>query len=225
MPVSKSSYHHGDLRRKFIETTLQVIAQKGVSAVTMREISGLNGVSRMAAYRHFKNKHELLCAVAEQGFLAIAHKYEDFLSTPDVSPLEALQALGRLYVEFALENPSLYRLMFGSALTKEERPVSMREAAGRAFGHLPQTVARCQEQGYLRSGSSLAVASILWSMMHGLASLLMDGQLQTESYEDGFPIFLTANLGKQQTGHDRILDLAIEVLLYGLVPRPEGPAS
>lgn len=60
-------------------------------------------------------------------------------------------------------------------------------------------------------------------MMHGLATLLMDGQLQTENYEDGFPIFLTADLGRQQRYAGKVLAEVVEVLFMGLVPRPDGP--
>jgi AcrR family transcriptional regulator len=216
-------YHHKDLRRQVIATTLQIITEGGVDGVTMREVSQRIGVSRTAPYRHFKNKHDLLCAVAEEGFQTIAERYEAIVAQDWSNALETLEALGRAYVEFALENPALYRLMFGSLLTREERPPSMRETAGKAFGHLPATVARCQAQGRIRPGSSLALASTLWSMMHGLASLLMDGQLQTENYEDGFPIFLTADLGRQQRYAGKVMDVVVEVLFQGLIPRPDGP--
>lgn len=225
MTAPHSPYHLGDLRRKLIATTLQIITEQGVDSVTMREVSQRIGVSRTAAYRHFKNKHEMLCAVAEEGFRAIAERYEAIVAQDRPNPLETLEALGRAYVEMALANPALYRLMFGSLLTRDERPASMRETAGRAFGHLPATVARCQAQGLIRPGSSLALASTLWSMTHGLATLLMDGQLQTENYEDGFPIFLTADLGRQQKYAGKVLDEVVEVLFQGLIPRPEKPAS
>lgn len=154
MTAPHRPYHLGDLRRRLIATTLQIITEEGVDSVTMREISQSIGVSRTAAYRHFKNKHALLCAVAEEGFRTIAERYEAIVARDRPDALETLEALGRSYVELALANPSLYRLMFGSLLTREERPPSMRDTASRVFGHLPATVARCQAQGRIRPGSS-----------------------------------------------------------------------
>jgi AcrR family transcriptional regulator len=225
MPAPHGPYHHSDLRRQLIASALEIISAQGVASLTMRELSRINDVSRMAAYRHFKNKHDLLCAVAEEGFRIIAERYQAIVAQTRADALETLEALGRAYVAFALENPALYRLMFGSLLTREERPPSMREMAGQAFGHLPATVALCQAQGRIRPGSSLALASTLWSTMHGLATLLMDGQLQTENYEDGFPIFLTADLGRQQKYAGKVLDAVVEVLFQGLVPRPQAPTT
>ncbi len=223
MKDGRKPYHHGDLPRQLVLRALDLIATQGVAAVTMRELSQIIGVSRMAAYRHFKNKHELLCAVAEHGFREIAHRYEAIVAQDHASALDALIDLGRTYVAFALENPELYRLMFGSELIHQPRPASMQAAATQAFSMLPATVARCQAQGLVRSGSSQAIASMLWSMMHGLSSLLIDGQLQTGGNEDGMPIFLTDNLGRRQEGFGKIVDLVVEMLFHGLTPRPGEP--
>lgn len=221
MKDGRKPYHHGDLPRQLVLRALDLIATQGMAAVTMRELSQMIGVSRMAAYRHFKNKHELLCAVAEHGFREIAQRYETILARDHPNALDALEDLGRTYVAFALENPELYRLMFGSELIHQPRPVAMQAAAAQAFGMLPATVARCQAQGRIRPGSSRAIASMLWSMMHGLSSLLIDGQLQTGGDEDGMPIFLTDNLGQRQEKHGKIMDLVVEMLFQGLAPRPE----
>lgn len=220
MADQQQPYHHKDLRRHLIDTAREIIATEGVASLTMRELSQRNNVSRMAAYRHFKDKHDLLCAVAEEGFLAIAERYEACIAAHQDQPVETLLALGRIYVQSALECPPLYRLMFGPLLTRRERPPSLREAARRAFGHLLATVELCQDLGLLRPGSSQALASLLWSMMHGFASLLMDGQLQTEGCEDGFPVLLTDNLGKLPKEPGKLLDLASESMLWGLAPTP-----
>jgi AcrR family transcriptional regulator len=189
----------------------------------MREVSQRLGVSHTAAYRHFKNKHALLCAVAEYGFHSLADGSEALVARHiQDDPLAALVAMGQGYVGFALANPALYRLMFGPDLTVESRPPSLQAAAARAYGILPELVARCQAQGQLRSGSSLVVASVLWSLMHGMVSLFMDGQLQTDTHADGRPIFVTDDLGRPQNNTDRLMDLMVEVMLLGLAQRPDA---
>lgn len=222
MKKGNTPYHHGDLPRTLVKTTLQIIAEQGLAGVTMREVSRRIGVSRTAAYRHYQNKQELLCAVAEQGFRDLADRFKAIVDQGGASALETLVAIGLGYLDYALANPALYRLMFGSTLTQTERPPSLRDAAEQAFGQFQTMVERGQAQGLFRAGDTLAYASILWSLMHGLARLLMDGQLQTENQGDGLPILLTDNLGKTQRDAGNLMAVVVDVLLLGLAPRDGG---
>lgn len=218
MTEKHGSYHHGDLRRALISTALELLADKGLDAVTMRELSQIIGVSRMAAYRHFKNKSELLCAVAEHGFGQMTERNEQIVANAGPRALDTLEAIGRAYVEFALAHPALYRLMFGPTLTKAERPDSLKSAAQAAFAPLTATVEKCQQQGSVRPGSSMAVAGFLWSSMHGISSLLVEGQLVTEGHEDSMPVFMTDSGGEMPLEAGKVLDLAVEVIFKGLAP-------
>lgn len=220
MAEKHSPYHHGDLRRALITTALTLLAEKGLESVTMRELSEDIGVSRMAAYRHFKNKNELLCAVAEKGFREIAEINQRILAQAGPDAMDTLEAIGRAYVGFALAHPALYRLMYGPTLTRTERPDSMRETAHDAFAPLVATVEKCQARGSIRPGSGMAIAGFLWSSMHGIASLLIEGQLITAGEEDSLPVFLTDGGGAMPKEAGKVLDLAVAVILKGLAPHP-----
>ena len=186
MTKNDKPFHHGNLRRALIETALATLGAQGVEALTMRGLSQAIGVSRTAAYRHFESKRDLLFAVAEEGFRTIERLNLGLMATAGPDALDILEAFGRAYLGFALESPALYRLLFGDELIGEDRPESMVAMRARAFGTLTDTFRRGQDQGRIRPGSVFAMASVMWSTMHGLACLLMDGQVQSYVLEHGW---------------------------------------
>ena len=155
-----------------------MIAEDGPQGVTMREIGRRVGVSRAAPYRHFPDKASLLVAVASAGFERLhARLAEVHADDPDAS-VERFRRLGEVYVRFALENPAHYRLMYGrDALLRQELP-ELREAANTLFEELVGVIARYQESGAIRADEPRTIAYITWGAVHGLASLLIDGQIQ-----------------------------------------------
>jgi AcrR family transcriptional regulator len=110
---SRSSYHHGDLRRALLDTALRLIAEEGSSSFTLREVARRAGVSHAAPYRHFANKTALLAAVAEEGFRTLRTRLLEAGTRLPAEPLARLQTLGVEYVRFAVEHPSHFRVMFG----------------------------------------------------------------------------------------------------------------
>src|ERR1700730_8522877 len=94
-------YHHGHLRPALIATGLEVIAEKGVRALTLREIGTRAGVSRTAAYRHFSSKAELLFAISEAGFQQFGDALEEAARGAVDGFIPRMRAMGLAYVRFA----------------------------------------------------------------------------------------------------------------------------
>src|SRR6478752_1849039 len=92
-PAKSRKYHHGNLREALIEAGLVLIAEKGVRALTLREIGARAGVSRMAAYRHFKNKEDLLLAISEAGFVRFGDKLENARRTAPANFADRITAM------------------------------------------------------------------------------------------------------------------------------------
>src|SRR5882724_331118 len=109
----KRSYHHGNLRAALIETGLELIAEQGVRALTLRELGKRARVSRMAAYRHFRDRAELLGAVQNAGFEQFADALERARLTAGDGFTARMQALSLAYVRFAREHPAYFEVMFG----------------------------------------------------------------------------------------------------------------
>ena len=193
------SYHHGDLRRALLDVASGVLAREGVSALTLRGLASGVGVSRTAPYRHFADKDALLEAVAAEGFARLEESVhlarEAGASTP-----EAFVRLAQTYVGFALEHPAHYRLMYGrEAISRRQRP-ALQTAADALYDELVAALTEAQKAGVVRAGDPGPLASVAWAQVHGLAMLLVEGQM--EAPEDAMA--LTA--------------LAARSLLDGLAP-------
>lgn len=221
MEPKQSKYHHGDLRRVLISTAEEIIASQGSDAVTLRQLSRRIGVSHTAVYRHFKNKHELLCALALEGFKELESRFQKIDPQDRMPPRRQISAIGKAYIEFALENPARFRVMFGHVLLNEERTPELREAATRSFNRLRMVIERGQKKGVIRSGDSLDLTSVGWSMAHGITQLLLDGQLAIINGGQATPALITN--ADVQTSQDtkRFIDAAVEIMTSGLL-KPGG---
>jgi AcrR family transcriptional regulator len=171
MPVKKN-YHHGNLRAALIEAGLELIAQKGVRALTLREIGAHVGVSRMAAYRHFADKAKLLAAIRQAGFEKFAIALETGRDAAGPESTARICGMGVAYVLFARENPAYFEVMFGSP--QEETGAPPCEAEKRAFQILESAIAEGQSKGDLRPGNARLMACAAWSLVHGLSALKLD---------------------------------------------------
>jgi len=170
-------YHHGNLRRALLDEALATIRAEGVEGLTLREIGTRVGVSRTALYRHFADKRALLAAVATEGFGALRQHLVDAWATGGRGRA-AFDAMGVAYVRFAVANPSYYRVMFGGFVDpKGCEPELAAEAAG-AFQALVDALAALQRDGVVRRDDTVTVARFVWAVVHGVAMLGIDGQLQ-----------------------------------------------
>ena len=175
--VEKSTYHHGDLRSSLIEKATQMINQGGIDGLSLRKLAELVGVSRTAAYHHFKDKHELLCEVAAQGFLNWQRESESVFDHADWSDEEKYRRFVYAYVQFATSNPSLYELMFGGHIWKNNKSTdSLKKVAYPSFEYQVKMTKRWQNKGLLnKDEDTLRVAQVTWGTLHGIARLIIDG--------------------------------------------------
>ena len=170
-------YHHGDLRSALIEEGLSQLDTKAPDAVSLREIARNVGVSATAVYRHFPDKAALLTALCEVGGERLAAAFREAMAgAPDKRG--AFRAMGRAYVKFALHNPSIFRLMMTQAEPDGARNASPGATAD-PFGMLSDTL-----NTLLPPDASNADRKIkrlqAWSMVHGLAMLMLDGQVPAD---------------------------------------------
>lgn len=176
-PLMPNTYHHGDLRAALLTAAARLLRDGGTDALTLRALAEAVGVSRTAPYRHFKDKTDLLVAVAAEGFerLRVTLHAVDAEDTTGIDPFEAL---GVAYVRFALDNPAHYRLMYGrEALSRGEIP-ALQSAADTIYDEVVALIGTRQASGDLRPGDPESLAYVAWATVHGLASLLVDGQME-----------------------------------------------
>jgi AcrR family transcriptional regulator len=173
--VRRKTYHHGNLRDALIEASLDLISESGPKALTLREAARRAGVSHNAPYRHFQDKDALLAAIAAEGFERLAETMEKRIEAGR-TPLEWLNLCGRGYLEFAMEAPAHYTVMFGGGLDAKAHP-AMAAAAARAFGVLVRSIEDCRAAGAIACDDVPSCARVAWSLVHGIAMLVNSGQL------------------------------------------------
>ena len=179
MTPDGNAYHHGDLRAALLAEAAAMIDEGGTLSVTMRAIGRRLGVSRSAPYRHFADKSALLVAVAAAGFDRLRERLEAVGAGAPGAAIERLPQVGEVYVRFALENPGHYRLMYGKeAISREDLP-ELREVANALFDALVHIVETYQRSGTIKRQDPRLQAYVAWGAVHGLASLLIEGQILT----------------------------------------------
>lgn len=170
-------YHHGDLRAALIASGLELLAEHTADALSLREVARRVGVSATAVYRHFPDKQALLSALAAEGMERLGEMQRAASDRAGGGP-DGFVASGATYVRFAAENPALFRLIFASAAS-----VSLLDAApdkvGRAMRGLREDIARLMPRD-LPEAARRTAALHAWSLVHGLAMLILDGQVSYE---------------------------------------------
>lgn len=203
----KPRYHHGDLRHALIDASLALISEEGFSALTLREVARRAGVTHAAPYRHFADKEALLAAVAEEGFRAMAAQMRERMDK-ERGPAERLIACGVAYVLFAVQHPSHFRVMFGPHFAQPEKHEGRSMEGGHAFGLLLQCLSEGQQAGLFKPGDTASLALGPWSLVHGLASLLVDGVL--------------GRAGKGAVDAEALAAAQCRMLLEGLLRGPQN---
>jgi AcrR family transcriptional regulator len=171
----KRRYHHGNLKEVLLASALRLMAEVGPQAFTLREVARRAGVSHNAPYRHFRDKQDLVWAVATQGFDLLTASMHEAMSEGRTAE-ERLRLAGRGYVQFALRWPQHIQVMFDLPAVKEP-PVSASAAGRQAFQTLLDAVVAVQAAGGLPAGDPLPLAVVAWSGVHGLAKLAISGRL------------------------------------------------
>lgn len=176
---SRRAYHHGDLRAAALEQALLHINRDRDISFTLRELAAALGVSSTALYRHFENKLALLAAVAEEGYRELLRRFD--AESSKTAPLALMASRGRAYVEFAVAFPAHFRVMFLPQLRGAGESPALRDLRQQVYGRLEQALSNLKEQGLLSNADLRDIALTSWATVHGLASLLVDGQVRLES--------------------------------------------
>src|SRR5688500_7665371 len=161
-------YHHGDLRRALVDAARRLLESEGPTSLSLRAVAREAGVSPAAPYHHFKDKAELLDAVAQEGWDVLSGLMSD--AKRGAEGLHQLTALGIAYVCFARDNPALYRVMYDAARDKEALPMDVQENKDSAYCMVRDTMiehgADPNDEIHLELTSAAA-----WCGAHGLAEM------------------------------------------------------
>lgn len=174
----KGAYHHGDLRNSLLAAAVPLLAQKGVTALSLREVAKAAGVSHAAPQRHFRNKAALIEALAAQGFRRLQTDNEKAQAKYPDDPARQLVEAGMAYLFFAIEKPAIVHLMFGGVISLDDCGVELKQAADDSFQSLVRIVAGGQKAGIYRKGDTVDLTLTAWSTVYGLSLMITAGLLR-----------------------------------------------
>ncbi|MFW2851983.1 TetR/AcrR family transcriptional regulator [Sphingomonas sp. TX0543] len=166
------AYHHGDLRAALVAEGVSLLESQGADDLSLRELARRVGVSATALYRHFPDKAALMAAVAREALAKLASAQRE-ASERAGGGVAGFSATGAAYVRFARDNPGLFRLVFAHPV-----PPGFHDKEDDAMAMLKATAAALAPPGT----DANAFALRAWSLAHGLAMLMLDGQV---SVDDG----------------------------------------
>ena len=177
MPASStaaSSYHHGNLREALIDSAEQAIVQQAAEAMSLRALARNAGVSQTAPYRHFSDRNTLLAAVSERGYERLIKALHGAIDSIDDNAEQQVREAARCYVQFAIDNPQLFKLMFGPLLQPTQNYPDL-HARIRECNHLVQTMlTNGIRSGSFREDDIRYLTNTAWADIHGLATLVID---------------------------------------------------
>jgi AcrR family transcriptional regulator len=169
----RKPYHHGDLRNALIQAGLELLAEGGAEELDLRKVARRAGVSHAAPYRHFADKQALIAAINEEGFRLLAERIQATLREVPDEAFEQLLGVALAYVRFAEAHPWLMREMFSGLTIERETFASLQAASKTVYRLYIEVVRRGQERGKIVDGDPAALAGVLWSVLHGLAMLII----------------------------------------------------
>jgi AcrR family transcriptional regulator len=171
----RGAYHHGELRQALLAAAEAELAAHGVEGFTLRGCAKRAGVSHAAPAHHFKDAGALLTALAAAGFARFAAAMETRRAAAAPEPRAELIAIGLGYVDFALANPALFRLMFAS-----DRPdagdVALGAEAEHSYRVLVDGLTRVRGSDPRADRSGAIDLAAAWAIVHGIAHLLLTGR-------------------------------------------------
>jgi AcrR family transcriptional regulator len=195
---SKETYHHGDLRDALIRIGLQRLRRRGAETFSLREAARDIGVTPGAAYNHFADKDQYLAAVALEARKLLARR--TLKAASELSGLNRLEAVLRVYIEFASAEPLLFRLAFGRfGAASAQDPMATAEVSDVPSSHEQLCAALRGVQSGRKMELDDGVLALTWSVAHGAASLISDGIWKKNDPRANAALRLTVELAMHGT--------------------------
>jgi len=166
----KKRFHHGDLREALIAATRELLIEHGPTGFTVADACRRAGVTTAAPYKHFRDKQEILEEIVLRGFAELTAANTKAVTDGGPGTISGITAMGISYLDFAVAQPAVFRLMFGHRSELKQ----IDESGKQCLKHVIDEVANySRKHGHTADAEAVAVR--LWTFVHGASSLELDG--------------------------------------------------
>lgn len=178
--LKEASYHHGNLREALIAAAIAVMAETGVSHFSLSELARKVGVTPAAAYKHFADKETLLAVLAQYGFTLLRERFE--AAAPEAKPPtnskqanQRFERIGQAYVQFGLDEPALFNLIFGKSASNYRQKASASGERTPTFAYFARALEDLYAHEVIKQAPSSQHQWFAWSAIHGATELHVAG--------------------------------------------------
>ena len=184
--MKDETYHHENLREELIRNGLKILDAEGYGGLSLRKVANACGVSHTAPYRHFKDKEDLVTAIA----VTVLHQFNESLRAAIAKHPNDVRSqvneMGCAYVQFFVENPAYLRLLFFSDVS---RRIDEKFSDGDIVFEKPKntfydTINRYADESHVIDPADVlerkAFALGAWGLVHGITVLLVQGEFPRE---------------------------------------------
>ncbi len=177
--LERKEKEKAELKSLILQAAKKLFVEKGIEQTTIRNIAKEIEYSVGTVYVYFKDKNDILHELHTLGFKLLGGEMRVLFNVAD--PMERLKALGRVYLNFAINNTDMYDLMF----TMKE-PMECLEARnneewneGKAtFDVLKSTVNECMDKGHFKGHQLEPLSFLIWSVVHGMSTLHISNRVK-----------------------------------------------
>lgn len=174
-----------ELKALILKAARKLFVEKGIGQTTIRNIADSIDYSIGTVYVYFRDKNEILHALHTQGFVDLGGQLKVLFNVTD--PMERLKAMGKVYINYGLDYPEMYDLMFTL-----KAPIEFLEAIqkdewdeGKAsFDVLRTTAKQCMDAGHFKGHKLEPLCFLIWSCMHGMCSLQIGSRTQNANIKN-----------------------------------------
>ncbi|KAB8181661.1 TetR family transcriptional regulator [Microbispora catharanthi] len=179
--MSDRPFHHGNLRAVLLDQAEAVLRERGIDALSLRELAREAGVSHGAPRSHFVDRSALLDALAERGFIRLADEMREAVSRVPGDFAHVIRAAASAYVSFAVREPALLDLMFAAKVDGPSEAV--RNAAQRLFDTMTDIMSAGVQAGAYEAGEVGRLTLLLAATVQGISALVTSRRITTPQSE------------------------------------------